>query len=254
MKKILNLLILYSYLLTLHLLKLYSHTVVLDICSCSDISVHFYTVWLFRVWEHIASTLTATVVGRKAHIVNSKCFCGSAALHSWAEGCATWAFSLDQKWVAMLSFPKALLSANTQGWVCWNSFGLPLLKDWHGLQSAGLCSCSGRYFVFWIHSCFSSRRIFVLLCSLLLWHHLDQASPLILAGSQKYSCSYLVLLRFQWHCRGPVSVLRPLGGGLCDLVVSSVQQGSALSGQDFQGGRLRSDQSHAVMFSELGIA
>lgn len=44
------------------------------------------------------------------------------------------------------------------------------------------------------------------------------------------------------------------GGGSWDLVVSSVQQGSALSGQDFQGGRLMSDQSHAVMFSELGIA
>lgn len=61
-------------------------------------------------------------------------------------------------------------------------------------------------------------------------------------------------MALQGPCECPVSALRPLGGGSCDLVVSSVQQGSALSGQDFQGGRLMSDQSHAVMFSELGIA
>lgn len=48
MIKILNLLILYSYLLTLHL-KLYSHKIVLEIHSYSDISVHFYTVWLFSL-------------------------------------------------------------------------------------------------------------------------------------------------------------------------------------------------------------
>lgn len=211
MKKILNLFILYSCLLTLHLLKLYSHKIVLEIYSYSDISVHFYTVWLFRVWEHIASTLTARVVDRKAHIVNSKCFCASAVLHSSAEGCATWAFSsLDQKGAAMLSFPKAVLSANSQGWVSWNSFGLPFLKEWHGLQSAGLCLCSGEYSVSSIHRCFGSRRIFVLLCSPLLWH-LDQASALILAGSQKYSYSYLVLLSWGRRWRSSVSALSPLG-------------------------------------------
>lgn len=199
MKKILNLLILYSCLLTLHLLKLYSHKVVLEICSYSDISVHFCTVWLFRIWEHIASTLRVTVVVCKAHIVNSKCFCALAVLHSSAEGCATWAFSsLGQKWVAMLSFPKAVLSANSQGWVSWNSFGLPLLKELHGLQSAGLCLCLGEYSISSIHRCFGSRRIFVLLSSPLLWHHLDQASALILAGSQKYSYSYKYPYSYCW--------------------------------------------------------
>lgn len=66
---------------SLHLLKLYSPEV-LDICSCFDVSVYFYTVWLFRNWEGIASTLIATVVGSKADTVNFSCLCASAVTSS----------------------------------------------------------------------------------------------------------------------------------------------------------------------------
>lgn len=67
--------------LLIYPLKLYSPTVVLDSCSCSDISVYYLNpVWLFRNQEGIASTLVPTAADRKADTANSSRLCAPAVV------------------------------------------------------------------------------------------------------------------------------------------------------------------------------
>lgn len=211
---------------SLHLLKLYSPEVVLDICSCFDTSVYFYTAWLFRNWEGIASTLIATVVDSEADTVNSSCLYASAVALSMSWVLCNLGFLLFGAEVRCpcLHFQRlsSVLTCKAESvkivLVC------PSWRIWHGLQSAGRCLCLSMCSVSWIHSYFATRRIFVLLCSPLLQDHLDQASPLVLLGSQKHSCSYVVLLSLQRYWRGPcppMAALRPLWGSL-DLITSYV--------------------------------
>lgn len=67
--------------LLIYPLKLYSPAVVLDSCSCSDISVYYLNpVWLFRNQEGIASTLVPTAADRKADTANSSRLCAPAVV------------------------------------------------------------------------------------------------------------------------------------------------------------------------------
>lgn len=111
-KPLLSLASRFYLMLLIYPLKLYSPVVVLDSCSCSDISVYYLNpVWLFKNQEGIASTLVKTVVGRKADTANSSRLCAPVVIACVGQvlyNCCSAPWCKNQ-----------LHAFASRGWVCW---------------------------------------------------------------------------------------------------------------------------------------